>query len=67
MNLPECDGLLDRVFDEFGLVVCGWSGDWDIALRRAMERCASRRFSTYWCAKGVPTVKGSDVIKARDG
>ena len=26
---PEFDGLLDRVFDEFGLVVCGWSAAWD--------------------------------------
>jgi hypothetical protein len=31
----EFDTLLDRIFDEFGLVVCGWSADWDEALRRA--------------------------------
>lgn len=42
------DGLLDRIFDEYGLIVSGWSGDWDIALRAAIERCPNRRFTTFW-------------------
>jgi hypothetical protein len=29
----ELDEFLDRVFDEFGLLVCGWSSAWDTALR----------------------------------
>jgi len=62
---PECDALLDRVFDEFGLLLCGWSGEWDIALRKAIERCPTRRFSTYWCSKGSLTAKASDLIIAR--
>ncbi len=45
--------LLDRVFDEFGLIVCGWSAEWDFALRGALERCSSRRFTTYWCVRGA--------------
>lgn len=45
---PEFDALLDRIFDEFGLVVCGWSGEWDAAMRSAIMRASSRRFSTYW-------------------
>jgi hypothetical protein len=46
--------LLDRVFDEYGLIVCGWSADWDIALRAAIERCPNRRFTTFWAAyRGV--------------
>jgi len=24
--------LLDRILDEYGLIVCGWSADWDKAL-----------------------------------
>ena len=34
----EFNQLLDRIFDEFGLVVCGWSADWDVALRNALLR-----------------------------
>ena len=48
----EFDRLLDRVFDEFGLVVCGWSTGWDGALRRAVHRAKSRRFTTYWAVRG---------------
>lgn len=40
--------LLDRVLDEYGLLVCGWSAECDDALRQAIERCPSRRFTTYW-------------------
>jgi len=39
------------VFDEFGLIICGWSGDWDIALRTAIQRCKTHRFTTYWTVK----------------
>lgn len=43
--------LLDRILDEFGLIVCGWSAKWDIALREALERCKNHRFTTYWSVK----------------
>jgi SIR2-like domain len=48
---PAFDRLLDRIFDEYGLIISGWSAEWDIALRAAIERCPSRRFSTYWAAR----------------
>jgi len=44
--------LLDRVLDEFGLIVCGWSGQWDPGLRAALERCPVRRFTTFWTTRG---------------
>lgn len=40
--------LLDRVFDEHGVVACGWSAEYDPALRSAIERRKSRRYSSYW-------------------
>lgn len=48
----EYDGLLDRIFDEHGLVVCGWSGEWDHALRAAFLRAPNRRYSVFWAACG---------------
>ena len=44
----EINHFLDRVFDEFGLIVCGWSATWDGALRDAICRIPSRRFTTFW-------------------
>ena len=49
----EFDDLLDRIFDEFGLVICGWSAEWDGALRSAINRTPSRRFTTYWTVRGT--------------
>lgn len=59
--------LLDRVFDDHGLVVCGWSGDWDVALRAAIERCPSRRFTTYWMSRGALSDRAQQLITRRQG
>ena len=61
----ELNAFLDRVLDEFGLIVCGWSGAWDTALRDAILRCPNRRFATYWLAKGELADEARDVIKHR--
>ena len=71
---PEVDGLLDRIFDEYGLIVCGWSGDWDPALRAALERASSRRYTTYWTTRSRPSAvtqrliahRSAEVIQIRD-
>ena len=62
---PEFDRLLDRIFDEFGLIVCGWSAEWDGALREAIYRTPSRRFSTYWAARGKPGDEAQRLIDHR--
>ena len=59
----EFDQLLDRIFDEFGLIVCGWSAEWDGALRNAIYRASSRRFTTYWAARSKP---GDDARRLID-
>lgn len=42
--------LLDRVLDEYGLIVSGWSGDWDAALVASLERIRSRRYPLVWAS-----------------
>lgn len=61
------DALLNQVFDSFGLVVCGWSAQWDTALRAALERSPSRRFSLYWAAKNAPASEATKLIGLRAG
>lgn len=61
----EYDELLDQILDEFGLVVCGWSGDWDHALRSAIYRASSRRFTTYWATIDEPTAAAQALIEHR--
>ncbi|MDE0100137.1 MAG: SIR2 family protein [Truepera sp.] len=62
---PEYDQLLDRIFDEFGLIVCGWSAEWDGALRSALTRAPSRRFTTYWAVRGKPGDEAQRLISHR--
>ncbi len=61
----EMECLLDQVFDEYGLVVCGWSGDWDTALRGSLERCSTRRFTTYWATRSELSQKAQDLATLR--
>lgn len=42
--------LLARVFDEYGLLVVGWSAEYDVALVEALESTPSRRYPTFWCS-----------------
>ena len=63
----KMNSLLDRVFDDFGLITCGWSGDWDLALRSCIERCKSHRFTTYWTSITEPSQKAKDLINLRRG
>lgn len=61
----ELNALLDRIFDEYGLVVAGWSATWDPALRAAIMRAPNRRFSTYWAQPGAPTSEARSIIQHR--
>lgn len=62
----EFDELLDRIFDEHGLVVCGWSGEWDDALRTAILRAPNRRYSMYWAARGELGDRARKIVSHRD-
>lgn len=64
---PEMNRFLDRVFDEFGLVACGWSADWDTALRACIERAPSRRYSMYWAARGTVGTSAQKLLTLRAG
>lgn len=57
--------VLDRVLDEYGLIVCGWSGDYDVALEEAISRCPSRRFTTYWAQVGELKEAAKRLINLR--
>lgn len=61
----EFNKVLDQIFDEFGLIVCGWSAGWDTALRDAITRSVSRRFSHFWAVRGEPGDAALRLIQHR--
>lgn len=64
---PALNSLLDQIFDNFGLVVVGWSGEWDTALRDAISRAPTRRYPFYWAAPGEIKQSAQDLIDNRGG
>jgi hypothetical protein len=44
---------LRRVLDEYGLIVSGWSAEWDSALVRALEETRPRRYPLFWSSYGA--------------
>ena len=51
------DGLrayLSRILDEYGLIVSGWSADWDTALVHTLEETRSRRYPIFWSSYSQP-------------
>jgi hypothetical protein len=64
---PEMDMLLDRVLDEYGLIVCGWSANWDFGLRKAIRRSPNRRFSLWWATRGTTPDEAKELVAFRQG
>ena len=59
------DELLDQVLTEYGLIVCGWSAEWDEALRKAIARSTRHRFATYWLAHGSLGDQAERLVSTR--
>lgn len=62
---PRMNAYLDRVLDEFGLILCGWSREWDAALRAGIERCRSFRYTTYWATNAALGSRGATLAALR--
>ncbi len=62
---PDMNRLLDRIFTEYGLVICGWSGEWDKALANAILRSTRHRFATYWLTRSGASTPAQSIIDFR--
>jgi len=48
-NYPDgLRALVDEVLDRYGLIIIGWSGEYDRALENRIAAAQSRRYPTYW-------------------
>jgi len=56
---------LERILNDFGLIVCGWSADWDTALRTAIAEARDVKYSSFWLTKGPPSEKANELIQTR--
>lgn len=44
----KLNNYLLRIASEYGIISCGWSGVWDIALRNTLKQVDNFRFCSYW-------------------
>ena len=58
--------LLKRTIEDYGLVVVGWSGEHDVALRRAIQAVRSRRYPLWLIHRGTLKVSLREIRDARD-
>lgn len=61
----EFNKHLKRILEDFGLIICGWSADWDSALSSVIMQSASRRYTHYWAIKGEPKERAKQLILHR--
>ena len=57
--------LIHQVLSEFGIVICGWSSDWDSALRAEFKRIPTFRYSATWSSLGEPSASAQKLIQHR--
>ena len=63
---PPVRRFLRRILQEFGLIICGWSAKWDVALRESILRASNHRFSSFWLSLSGsgPSEQAEKVISA---
>jgi hypothetical protein len=59
--------LLKTVFNEYGLIVAGWSAQWDKALISCVASTISLRFANYWLMRGTVGSEAQSLITKRHG
>ena len=58
--------IINRVFHEYGLIVCGWSGEYDTCLRESLQECETHRYSTYWTYYSDLGDAAQELVATRD-
>jgi hypothetical protein len=57
----ELANYLSRIFSEYGLLICGWSGEHDIGLVDILVTKRPCRFAIFWCTRDSPDKIPSEI------
>lgn len=49
---PEMKSYLHRIFEDFGLITCGWSGEWDKGLVDIINGASQSRYNSFFACVG---------------
>ncbi len=59
--------LLRQIFDECGLLISGWSADYDTALVNALDSSPNRRYPLYWDSRSSKGETAHRLLTNRAG
>lgn len=63
----EWKRLVGQVLDEYGLLISGWSADWDTALVHEIEASPARRYPLYWDSRSSRGQAAQRLLAHRSG
>ena len=64
---PPWQTLLEQVLDDYGLIISGWSAEWDTALVAALEGVPNRRYPLYWDSRSSKGDSAQRLLALRSG
>lgn len=65
---PATGRRLASTLEDYGLVACGWSAEWDPALRDAITAATARRYPMYFASLKVPLAEPArGLVESRQG
>ena len=62
----EWINMLTKVFNEYGLLISGWSAEWDRALVDALES-TPRRYPLYWDSRSSKSYVAKNLLRLHGG
>lgn len=63
----ELENLMNYVFENFGLITCGWSAKWDLALVNTLKSSNKFRFSNFYTHLNEPDKEITELSEFRRG
>ena len=64
---PLMQQYLKRIFEDYGLITCGWSGEWDKGLIKIMSEASVSRYNSFFATVGTVKKVISDLSLTRHG
>lgn len=64
---PIMKQYLKRIFEDYGLITCGWSGEWDKGLINIISESTLPRYNSFFATVGTAKENIQDLSRLRHG
>ena len=64
---PIMRRYLERIFEDYGLITCGWSGEWDKGLIKIISEATASRYNSFFATIGIAKEILQELTRLRHG